>query len=122
MNARAIVRADEILSGRWHFEGTTIPIAMIVTDSAYGQSEVKEQYRFMDLTDEEIAVALAFVFPTIRPVEVTVQYASLTVNCECGEATSKAATGPAIESIACPCRRVWHLRLASDLAGAIDGD
>src|SRR3712207_4101362 len=109
MTARAIVRNDDVLSGRWHFEGTSIPIAVIVSDYAYGHAEVKAQYRFMGLTDEEIAAALAFEFPEIREPEVIVEYASILVACVCGEDTRKAATSPEVEVVECPCRRIWQV-------------
>jgi uncharacterized protein (DUF433 family) len=116
MTARAIVRDDGVLSGRWHFEGTTIPIAAIVSDHHFGHSELKTQYRFMNLSDDEISAALAFTFPVIRPSLAFVDYASITVSCVCGEDTHKAATGPEVQMIECPCRRTWSIDLAPVLA------
>jgi uncharacterized protein (DUF433 family) len=111
MTARAIVRDADVLSGRWHFEGTTIPIAAIVSDHQFGRTEVMEQYHFMHLTDEEITNALLFEFPAVREPMAFVEYASITMECACGEDTRKAATTPAIESIECPCRRTWTVAI-----------
>jgi len=115
VTARNIVRDDDILSGRWHFEGTTIPIAVIVSDHDFGHDELKDQYRFMHLTDEEITEALAFEFPVVRVPIAFVEYASIAMECVCGEDTRKAATSPGIEIIECPCRRTWNVAITPEL-------
>lgn len=116
MTARTIVRDGALLSGRWHFEGTTIPIAAIRSDHHFGHSELKAQYRFMNLSDDEISAALKFTFPVIRPPLAVVDYASITMSCVCGEDTHKAATGPEVQTIECPCRRTWSIDLTPELA------
>ena len=115
MTARDIVRDADILSGRWHFEGTTIPIAAIISDHDYGHDELKDQYRFMNLSDEEIKAAMAFEFPEVRDPVAYLEYASVTMECVCGEETRKAATSPEVETVECPCRRTWHLVITPEL-------
>lgn len=112
---RAIVRDDHILSGRWRFEGTTIPVAAIRSDFHYGRKETKAQYKFMDLTDQEIDAALAFVFPEVRDHGLTVQYASMQIECVCGEDVSLTKLRPSKEIISCVCGRRWRISVTSQL-------
>lgn len=111
MSSRPIVRDPDKLSGRWHFEGTTIPIATLVADYQYGRDEELEQYRFMQLTSEEIDAALAFDFPTVRDATIQVQYAALVLGCECGEDMQTTAAWPNVEFVDCLCGRRWHIPL-----------
>jgi uncharacterized protein (DUF433 family) len=113
--SRNIVRDNNVLSGRWRFEGTTIPIAAIRSDYQFGRRETKKQYAFMDLTDEEIDAALAFEFPLIRELQTVVEYASLTVNCVCGEDTHQAAVWPVFEIVDCICDRHWRVSVLTEL-------
>jgi uncharacterized protein (DUF433 family) len=107
--ARAIIRDDEVLSGRWRFEGTTIPIATIRSDFRYGRAATKAQYRFMHLTDEEIDAALAFEYPVVRPSTLDVEYASVILQCVCGEDTPMTSLTPRAEHIECICGRTWQV-------------
>ena len=117
MSVRAIVRDADMLSGRWRFAGTTIPIAAIRSDLQFGRAETLRQYTFMHLTDAEIDAVLAFPFPEIRETRIVVQYASVTVNCACGEDIHRAAERPMHDVIACVCGRNWRLSVSPALAG-----
>jgi hypothetical protein len=61
-------------------------------DSAYalGVIEPNGAYRFMHLSDEEVANVLAF--PAIRESSMDMDYASVVIHHECGEVTTKATT------------------------------
>ena len=89
---RAIIRDDDILSGRWHFDGTTIPIgAMRLHRKAYVGPE--HEYAYLDLTSDEISAGLAFDFPSIRELGLQMVYAGFTLLRECGEETHQAMSG-----------------------------
>lgn len=109
MTARAIVRHPEILGGRWHFESTSIAVADVVLDYEAGRSGALESYRFAGLSDEEIEAALAFEFPAVRDVDVSLEYGSVRVECVCGEHTQKSGVWPLIAEVECPCRRTWRV-------------
>lgn len=111
MTRRAIIRHPRLLSGRWHFEGTTIPIATLLADFQYGKEEALEQYQFMELTAEEIEAAIAFAFPAVREASVGVHYAALVLSCECGEDVHSTAAWPNVERIRCLCGRRWRVPL-----------
>ena len=106
---RAIVRDDDVLFGRWRFEGTTIPIAAIRSDLRFGRAATKAQYRFIHLTDDEIDAALAFEYPTVRPPRLDVEYASVIMECECGEDTPMASLSPRTDVVECICGRSWRI-------------
>jgi uncharacterized protein (DUF433 family) len=112
--ARAIVRDDDVLSGRWRFEGTTIPIAAIRSDLRYGRAATKAQYRFMHLTDDEIDAALAFEYPAVRPSSLDVEYASVVMQCVCGEDTPMTSLTPRTEIVECICGRTWRIVINSE--------
>jgi len=112
---RAIVRDDEVLSGRWRFDGTTIPIAAIRSDLRYGRAETRAQYKFMHLTDEEIDAVLAFAYPVVRHAGLDVEYASVVVECVCGEDTAMATLHPSSETVVCVCGRKWRIMIESEL-------
>lgn len=109
MTARAIVRSPEILSGRWHFEGTSIAVADVVRDYEAARSGALEPYRFAGLADTEIKVALDFSFPAVKEVSVSLEYGAVQVNCVCGEHTHKTGIWPLIAEVECPCRRKWRV-------------
>ena len=113
--ARAIVRDDDVLSGRWRLEGTTIPVAAIRSDLRYGRAETKAQYKFMHLTDEEIDAVLAFDYPVVRHAALDVEYASVVVQCVCGEDTPMATLHPNSETVVCVCGRKWLILIESEL-------
>lgn len=103
---RAIVRDTEVLSGRWRFEGTNIPIASLIHDHALRGNSENGQYRYLDLTDSEIRSALTFRFPSLREVGLTVQYVSFTLECECGEEMQHATSWADVD-LTCICGREW---------------
>ena len=105
--AREIVRNADILDGRWHFAGTNVAVAAVRRDHHLGAAEVKDTYRFMQLSDEEIANALAFDFPEIREAGLDVQYASLIMRCVCGEDTPHTGTAEEEVQVPCQCGRTW---------------
>lgn len=112
MTARIIVRDDDNLSGRWHFEGTTIPIAVIVSDHDFGHDELKVLYRFMHLTDEEIMAGLAFEFPVVRGPIAFVEYASITrsVSVVKTPAKRRRAQGSRLSSVPAGAPGMWRSR------------
>ena len=107
MPARDIIRHPDILGGRWHFNGTSVAVAAVRIDHGKDRAEQDGSYRFMHLTDEEIASALAFDFPAIREAQMDMLYASVLMHCECGEDTPQAMTWPTEKSVGCPCGRTW---------------
>ena len=107
MTARTIVSNPDILGGRWHFEGTSIPVAAVRTDYAQGGADLTSSYHFMDLTNDEIQNALAFNFPAIRESLMETLYASVLMHCECGEDTPQATTWPTETQVDCACGRTW---------------
>ena len=111
MAPRNIVRDPEVLSGRWHLEGTHVPIADIRRRAQFGhgRDEIKRLYAAIDLTDEELDAIMEFVFPAIRQPSVDVQQGSATVHCECGEDTPGELGGHADGEIECPCGRTWRV-------------
>lgn len=116
--ARRIVRRDGILSGRWHLEGTCIPIAAIKADAQFGRVELLCQYSFMQLTDEEIDAILVFAFPAIDKVAIDLSLSSLALRCLCGEeAYGAAVIAPSRRShaVSCICGRTWRLRVVPEL-------
>ena len=112
--ARAIVRDNDVLSGRWRFEGTTIPIAAIRSDLRYGRAATKIQYRFMHLTDEEIDAVEAFEYPSVRPPILDVEYASVVMQCVCGEDTPMASLAPRTDIVNCICGRTWRVAINAE--------
>lgn len=115
MTQRQIARDENILSGRWHFEGTSIPVAAVVADFAATGLGSTSTYRFAGLSQEEIAAALTFEFPAVRPVEAEIQYVSVSVDCVCGETTRRAVPAPQDVEITCPCRRTWRVTVTPEL-------
>lgn len=109
MNSRAIVRHPEMLDGRWHFEGTSIAAADVRRDYTANGPTLPGSYRFAGLTAEEIEAALAFAFPSVRAVEVSLEYGSVMIACVCGEHTQKTGVWPLIAEVECPCRRIWRV-------------
>ena len=110
--SRAIIRDDTIVSGRWHFEGTAIPIgAMRLHRKAYiGPAD---HYSYLDLTPDEIAAGLTFDFPPIRDLAVQMVYAGFTLLCECGEETHQTMSGFAQVEVECICGRQWLVNLSA---------
>jgi uncharacterized protein (DUF433 family) len=112
MSARPIVRKSDVLDGRWHFESTTIGVADVVADyMASRDGFSSETYVYAGLSQDEIAAALEFKFPATRETTVQVEYASLTVHCECGEDTPATGVWPMVAEVECPCRRRWRITI-----------
>lgn len=105
---RAIIQHPDILSGRWHFEGTSIPIAALLADYRHGRGATLDRYRFMQLTNDEIDAALAFAFPVVCEPAVEFQYAAIMLRCECGEEIQTTVTWPGSADIVCVCGRCWR--------------
>jgi hypothetical protein len=79
------------------------------------------QYQFMQLTAAELGDVLAFVFPAVRPETLSVNYASVTMHCLCGEDTPNTTVGLPIDDVYCICGRVWHLETTHQLLdGQVD--
>lgn len=107
---RPIVRTLDTLSGRWRIDGTQIAIAAIRQDHRLGMSDIGQQYRDANLTEEEIEAALAFEFPAIRETEVEHYLSSIIVHCECGENTPSAASSLDV-LVECVCGRLWRVSM-----------
>ena len=123
VGARRIVRCDSILSGRWHLEGTTIPIAVIRADAQFGRAELLRQYKFMRLTNAEIDAIVAFAFPPLDEVAIDLSLSSLTLRCVCGEeayGTAVIVSGRRSHAIACICGRTWRLSVTPELEAGED--
>ena len=111
MAPRNIVRDPEVLAGRWHLQGTHVPIADIRRCAQFGQGrdEIKQLYAAIDLTDDEIDAIMEFPFPAIRKPSVDVRQGSATVHCECGEDSPGEISSNGDGEIECPCGRVWRV-------------
>ena len=111
---RGIVRDASILSGRWHLAGTTFAIAEIKADHRASHAAANGSYRYMDVTDEELASVLAFDFPGIRETQVSLLQGIFTIACECGEDTPAAVSDIHTEAVACICGREWWIRIYTE--------
>jgi hypothetical protein len=105
---RRIVRTEGTLYGRWHFEGTAIPIAAIRADACARIDAFEETYRAAGLTDEEIGLALEFDFPDVRNAELHAQYVVATIACSCGEVNHLTLSGFNEGEVDCSCGRLWR--------------
>src|SRR4051794_31241226 len=82
--ARPIVQDSGHVSGRYHLDGTDIPVALIKADLADGD-DVMDRYRFINLTEEECESIQSFDFPATREVTLRQIYLVLVLECPCGE-------------------------------------
>jgi len=112
MTSRRIVRDETVLGGRWHFEGTHIPIGAIRSDALAGMDTLMRTYRRAGLTEAEIILALNFTFPDVREAELSAQYAAVTVLCSCGEESHVTVSGFDEAEVRCACGRCWGVHLA----------
>jgi uncharacterized protein (DUF433 family) len=108
---RIIMRDSNILDGRWHFQGTSIPIADVRNDFRSSSPAEQRDYAFPSLSHQEIQEALSFDFPVVRGTEVDVLYASVVVHCECGEDTPQASSWP-VSVVDCVCKREWRITIS----------
>lgn len=108
MSPRAIVRHPEVLSGRWHLEGTETPIADIRRLEGQSHAEIRTRFAAIALTDAEIDAVMTFAFPVIRPVSVVVNPELITVNCICGEHSHTVALDDS-GTARCVCGRAWQV-------------
>jgi uncharacterized protein (DUF433 family) len=122
MTAREIVRDPHVLGGRWHFAGTTVAVADVRVSLGDGEpsrrADAREIFTAAGLSEADVQAASDFAFPEVRGLNVVVQFTSLTVECPCGEATSKATIGPGTTIVACPCRRRWRIIVEAEPDGA----
>jgi len=102
------------MGGRWHIEGTGIPIAAIRAEASADMSELMQIYQSAGLTEEEVMLALRFEFPEVRAPELWSQYAAVSVACSCGEETHTTLSGFDIKEVLCACGRLWCIRLTID--------
>jgi uncharacterized protein (DUF433 family) len=105
---RRIIRDEGTLYGRWHFQGTAIPVAAIRADAAARINAFEDTYRVAGLTDEEIELALEFDFPDVRKTELHAQYVVATLECSCGEVRHLTLSGFNEGEVACVCGRHWR--------------
>ena len=117
MTPRRIIRDERKLYGRWHFEGTAIPIAALRADATARLDAFEETYRAAGLTDEEIEMALEFDFPDVRKAELHAQYVVATVACSCGEASYLTLSGFSEGEVDCSCGRLWRVCVELEPAG-----
>ena len=113
MSLRSIIRDPNILDGRWHFEGSTIPVGAVRIDRAAYIGPAHD-YVYLDLNTEEIASALSFSFPFVRDLGVQMVYAGFTLLCECGEDTHQTMSGFETVHIRCLCGREWTVQLLAN--------
>jgi uncharacterized protein (DUF433 family) len=111
MTARKIVRDPAILSGRWRLEGTMTPVADVRNDFYLGHDGPLETYRFAGLSADDIAAALAFIFPALREPSVELKPTAVVVHCPCGETTEQFSAGWPETEVNCVCGRCWSVRL-----------
>jgi hypothetical protein len=109
--ARPIVQDSSSLGGRYCLEGTDIPIALIKADILAGD-DVKELYRFINLTDEECESILAFSFPPARDINLRQVHVVLIVECTCGEDQELYGTVTPETVVTCICGRSWNVALS----------
>jgi hypothetical protein len=114
VTARRIVRNETILGGRWHFEGTHIPIGAVRADALAGMDGLMRTYRRAGLTEAEIILALNFAFPDVCDPELRAQYAAVTVLCSCGEESHATLSGFDEAEVSCACGRFWSVQFALD--------
>jgi uncharacterized protein (DUF433 family) len=107
MNARSIVRDPAVLGGRWCFEDTSIAVAEVRLDFQSVDGRDPQKYRYLTLSSEEIASALAFDFPPTRQTTVQLLYAGLVIECECGEDTPSSVVAANTAEVGCVCGREW---------------
>ena len=106
---RPVVRHRDEFSGRWRIAGTTCFVANIQADFQADPDEARSQYRQVGLIDEEIDAALAFDFPTFRPVLIEPTFVAYRIHCECGEFRDTHVVPPLFQATPCICGRVWRI-------------
>lgn len=112
MAARTIIRSPDILDGRWHLEGTEIPIGEIQQTFLTTHDGPKETFRYAELSAEDIAAALDFAFPPIREAWVDLRPAMVQANCVCGEHSTTITTGEDNKAeLHCVCGRSWTVQV-----------
>ena len=109
MPPRPIVRDPAVEDSPWCIEGTQIAVIQIQQDYARSGEAALDGYRHMGLTDNELAAALAFRFPSIGARVIEPEIIGLAVQCECGIKRKTYVAPPAYETDACPCGRVWQV-------------
>src|SRR5215218_407309 len=108
---RPIVRDSAMLDGRWHIRGTSILVAQIKTDiNRMPKADVLRSYAFMHLSEDEYETVRAFDFAPVRETKPVPAFATVVVECECGEDTLTALHGQT--GVAnCICGRDWDVEL-----------
>lgn len=116
MKVRAIVRDDEILSGRWRIDGTMIPVAEIRRHVDAYPALSPEAHVFPTVSIEEVDAALAFAFPAIREPNVQSMYGTIVISCVCGEEIFMTMTALPQTRINCACGRQWNAEVVVEPA------
>lgn len=111
MTPRAILRDQNVLFGRWRFDGTSIAVAEVRAAFCADPKGAVATFQRQGLTREDIEAAMSFAFPDVRSLAVSQNYGSITVHCVCGEDTSATIQQPTGESVRCACGRDWRIDL-----------
>jgi hypothetical protein len=108
---RKIVWAGEEVHGRYHLEGTDIPLALIKADIVDG-IDVLQQYSFLKLTENERDAIDAFPFPPIRDLSLRQTYIVMVLECPCGEDVTLYGEQNPQAVVDCVCGRSWSVGLS----------
>jgi len=111
---REIVRDPDIFDGRWRIDGTLVFVADLQRDFLLKQNEIRDPYKGMGLTDDEINAALIFMFPAVVKRELDVTVAGIKARCECGERRRTHIASPEFETDACICGRLLRIQVELD--------
>ena len=111
MLPRPIVRDPTIGDSPWCIEGTRIAVIHVQQDYARSGEAALDIYRRMGLSDEELAAALAFQFPSIGAHAIEPEIIGVAIQCECGIKRTTHIAPPTYETDACPCGRVWQVEV-----------
>jgi hypothetical protein len=109
--SRPIVRNPVMLGGRWHLESTSISVAQIRADiNRMSKEDVLRSYAFMHLSENEYEAVRTFDFTAVRQTMTAPAFATVVVECECGEDTLVALQGHTGVGN-CICGRDWEVEL-----------
>ena len=109
--ARKIVWVGDDVFGRYHLEGTDIPLALIKADILEG-IDVLSQYSFINLTESECEAIRTFPFPPIRNLSLRQTYIVMVLECPCGEDVTLYGEQNPQTVVDCVCGRSWSVGLS----------
>ena len=71
MTPRAILRDQNVLFGRWRFDGTSIAVAEVRAAFCADPKGAVATFQRQGLTREDIEAAMSFAFPDVRSLAVS---------------------------------------------------